>query len=80
MSYLEEYTWRTLNTRGLLHQRNLEILRNYIKTTPEDDLIYAINRINRIEQLKTMWEAGLKIRIQQAVLRRVEEIKARRGA
>ena len=79
MSFLEEYTWRTLQTRGLMHQRNLAILRNYIGTTPENDLIYAIDRINRIDQLKTLWEAGLKVRLQQAVLRRYEELIRRRG-
>ena len=79
MSFLEQYTWRTLNTRGLMHQRNLEILRNYLKTTPEDDLTYAIARINRIDMLKTLWEAGLKVRLQQAVLKRFEELTGRRS-
>jgi len=78
MSFLEEYTWRTFQSKGLMHQRNLEILRNYLKTTPEDDVIYAIDRINRIEQLKTLWEAGLNKPIQEATLRRYTELTERR--
>ena len=61
-----------------MRQRNLDILRNYLKTTSEDDLTYAIARINRIEQLKILWEAGLKKRLQQAVLKRYEELTGRR--
>ena len=78
MSYLEEYTWRILQTQGLLRQRNLAILRNYIGTTPEDQLIFAINRINMQEQLKILWEAGLHLPLQDAVLRRQQELIARR--
>ena len=79
MSFLEQYSWRTLQTRGLMHQRNLEVLRNYLGTAREEDLIRAIGQINRIDQLKTLWEAGLKKRLQAAATRRYEELIRRRG-
>lgn len=79
MSYLEEFAKRTRNTRGLLHQRNLGVLRNYLGTTPEDQLIEAIEKFTDIELLKTLWEAGLKLRLQEPVLRRYTELSTRRA-
>lgn len=78
MTFLEEYTWRTLQSKGLMHVRNLSILRHYIRTSAEKDIIFAINRITKIEQLKTLWEAGLSKTLQEAVLRRYEELTGRR--
>ena len=75
---LERYTWQTLQSKGLLHQRYLAILRNYLKTTPIADLEFAIRRITKIEELKTLWEAGLSAELQKIVLRRYEELTGRR--
>ena len=75
MSNLELYTWECFDSAGLDHERKLQRLRNYIKQTPENELTFAIMRINRIEQLKALWEAGLNKTLQQAVLARFEQLQ-----
>lgn len=78
MSALERYAKRTYETRGLLHQRNLAVLRNYLGTTPEDDLRKEVYELTDLNLLKTLWEAGLKPRQQLWVLNRYEQIVGRR--
>ena len=78
MSMLRYYTTRAAETKGLQHQATIANLRNYIKTTPTDQLLDAIAHISRLEQLKALWEAGLTADLQKAVLRRYEELAQRR--
>ena len=78
MSRLGYYTNRVRETRGLEHQLTLNNLRRYIRTTPKSELLSAIDMMSKPEHLKTLWEAGLTSDLQQAVLRRVEEITGRR--
>jgi len=75
---LRYYTTRATETKGLQHQAVIANLRNYIKTTPTDQLLDAITHINKLEQLKALWEAGLTADLQKAVLRRYEELAQRR--
>lgn len=78
MSMLEYYTHQVATTKGLTHQAYLRTLRSYLNYTPLKDLLFAITRINKIEQLKALWEAGLTSPLQEAVLRRHEELTTRR--
>lgn len=78
MSLLERYAKRTYETRGLLHQRNLYILRNYLNTSSEDDIYNEIWEINDVALLRTLWEAGLKKRLQERVLQRYTHLTGRR--
>lgn len=79
MSMLEYYTHRVTITKGLTHQAALRTLRSYLKYTPIKQLLFYVRRINKIEQLKALWEAGLTIDLQEAVLRRHEELTTRRS-
>jgi len=78
MSMLRWYAVRTYTKRGLQHQIALRDLRNYIKTTPTKELISHIQRMTDLNALRTLWEAGLTTDLQQAVLRRYEELQTRR--
>lgn len=78
MSMLVYYMRRVADTRGLEHQLNLATLRNYLKTTPIDQLIDHIRDIGDTRYLRTLWEAGLTSELQGAVLRRYEELTERR--
>lgn len=75
MSYLEKYTWEVYDSSGLDHQSKLARLRAYLKDTPENQIIFALNRLNRIEQLKALWEAGLNDTLQEAVLGRFKQLQ-----
>ena len=78
MTLLERYVWNTMNAKGIQHKVMLEGLRSYLKTVDLADFEFAINRINRIDQFKTMWEAGLTMSQQRIVMRRYEELGIRR--
>lgn len=71
---LQEYIDRLQESRGLLFQRNLEALRNYINTTPEDTIIDEIYRIQTIDNIRTLWAAGLKTDLQHHSLNRYEQL------
>lgn len=72
------YTRRVADTKGLERQANLSNLRNYIKTTNNDWLIDAIDNIGRTDLLRILWEAGLNKDLQEAVLRKQQELTERR--
>ena len=73
------YAQQVYEKKGLQHTMMLFNLREYIKQTPDEELIKQIKETYRPEQLKAMWEAGLNLTLQQAVLARLEELEARRG-
>lgn len=79
MSLLERYARTVRDSQGLQHQSALEGLRNYIKTTPDKELIDTIETITEEPLLRTLWEAGLKEPVRSAVLARSEELQRRRG-
>lgn len=72
---LERLAKSVSETYGLLHQMRLSFLRDYIKTTPEEELIKQITEIKEVALLRTLWEAGLTSGLQQAVLERLDKIK-----
>ena len=78
MSLLEEYARKAWTTYGLQHQSWIRKLRNYIKTTPAEQLIEEINRITDINLFRMLWEAGLPSELQEAALRRYDELRLRR--
>lgn len=78
MSMLRYYCNRAVSTRGLEHKSTIANLRNYIKTTPTPELLDSIAHIHEIDYLKALWEAGLTIELQTAVLRRIDELITRR--
>jgi len=73
MSLLEYYARKAAETRGLLHLMNISELRLYLRQTPIEELIEAIEKIEDANLLRTLWEAGLNRFLQQAVLKRMEE-------
>lgn len=78
LNRLAYYANYVATTTGFRHQSALTALRNYIKITPERELLMGIKETHRSEQLRAMWEAGLNSTLQQAVLAREEELQARR--
>jgi len=74
MSLLEYYARKAAETRGLLHLSNLSELRTYLKTTKIEELTEAIEKIEDPRLLRTLWEAGLNRFLQEAVLKRMEEL------
>lgn len=56
----------------------LRELRSYLKTTPEEKLIGEIQDIIEAPLLRALWEAGLSLALQGAVLEQLEKI-AKRG-
>ena len=72
------YTNQVNETKGLERQANLANLRNYIKTTPERQLIENIDMMGKPIFLRILWEAGLHKDLQTAVLRKQTELTERR--
>uniref|UniRef100_A0A6H2A3G2 Uncharacterized protein n=1 Tax=viral metagenome TaxID=1070528 RepID=A0A6H2A3G2_9ZZZZ len=71
---LERMTRSVAESYGLVHQLNLRALRSYIKVTQEEDLINQINEIKEVVLLRTLWEAGLRQGLQDAVLDRMAKL------
>lgn len=78
LNQLAYYAQRVAETHGLPHVMMLNNLRDYIKQTPDEELVKEIKETHKHEQLRAMWEAGLNSTLQQAVLARLEELEARR--
>lgn len=71
---LKRYVKSTSETFGLLHQLKLRALRNYIKTTSEEQLEKELRDIEDTKLLRTLWEAGLSARLQEVVLEQLKKI------
>ena len=78
MSILNDLTYQAVTTKGLEHKMAIQGLRSYIKTRTNREMLGDIRNISRQDQLKALWEAGLNTELQQAVLRRLEELATRR--
>lgn len=74
MSMLGYYIRRAEETKGIQHQSTIAALRQYIRTTPKSEVLEAIALIDRRASLKILWEAGLDTELQQAVLKRYQEL------
>jgi hypothetical protein len=75
MSALEELCRRVHHSRGMFHKLALEALRDFLNTTPEERLIEMISTFSSKVLLRHLWEAGLTRPLQEAVLKRYEELK-----
>ena len=71
---LERLARGVADSYGMLHQLNLRALRDYIKTTPEEELVNQVVEIKEVVLLRTLWEAGLSSGLQGAVLEKLKEI------
>ena len=71
---LERLAREVTESYGLLHQAYLRALRNYIKTTSEEELVKQVIEIKEVALLRTLWEAGLSSRLQEVVLERLEKL------
>jgi len=78
MSLLNDMTRVAAETKGLEHKMHIQSLRDYIKSRTTREMLGDIRYIYRQDQLRVLWEAGLNLELQQAVLRRLEELAARR--
>jgi len=79
MSMLRTYIDDVMKDRGLSRQARLANLREYLKVVPIGQLEIAISDLTDVKQLRILWEAGLKPPLNDEVLRRHEELTARRG-
>lgn len=77
MSELERYTKRVYGNIGLLRQRNLAVLRNYLRTSTEETIKRQVIAIMDINLLKILWEAGIKAELQEIVLRQYDLLRER---
>lgn len=71
---LERMAKSVAESFGLLHQLNLRALRDYIKTTSEEELERQVMVIKEPALLRALWEAGLSSGLQGAVLERLKKI------
>ena len=69
---LRQLSIRVLETRGLVRQSNLRVLRQYLKSQPSERLLKEVNDCETPRQLRTLWEAGLSDELQEAVTKRLE--------
>jgi len=75
MSSLFNLCKQVIETKGILHKATIETLRNYLKVTPEEELLKAIFDFWRPDLMRALWEAGLSQTLQLAVIKRLEELK-----
>ena len=78
MSQLGYYAKRCKETKGLEHEACIMTLRRYIRETPKRDILSAVDMISDPELIRSLWEAGLDTEMQEAVLKRLEELTERR--
>jgi len=78
MSVLNDLTYQAATTKGLQHVMMIQALRDYVKSRTTRQMLGDIRNINRQDQLRVLWETGLNTELQQAVLRRLEELATRR--
>lgn len=78
MTQVQYYARRVAKSRGWEHSACLRTLRDYLRHTPPADFASAVEYIVEDALLKALWEAGLNSDMQNVVLRRLEELKARR--
>ncbi len=77
LNKLAYYANYVATTKGFRHHSALIALRNYIRVTPEDELLRDIKETHRLVQLRALWEAGINATLQAAATARAEEIAAR---
>ena len=75
MSQLEYFARRVRETKGMEHGMALQALRGYLRETPKQELLSAITQFSAPEHLRSLWEAGLDLELQDATLKRYEEIR-----
>jgi len=71
---LKRLAKRVADATGLEHTRNLIVLRQYIKSTPESSLLEQVEKFDSVRLLRILWEAGLSSNMQQAVISQIEDI------
>jgi len=74
MSSLIDICDSVAKSKGILHKAAIRTLRDYIKATPEEELTRVIISMNKPEHLRALWEAGLSIGLQHAVINRLETL------
>lgn len=78
MSALPIYLKQLKERKRLRRQYVLQNLRSYLREMSDEDLTAAIQRLTDINDLKLLWEAGLRAPLQRAVSVRIEELTRRR--
>jgi len=71
---LERLARKAREATGLEHKIQIDVLRHYLKTTSQDELIREVEKITDAELLRTLWEAGLSRILQEAVLEQLREL------
>jgi len=75
MSSLIDLCDNVVKQKGILHKASIETLRNYIRQTPEEELLRVIFSMNKPQHLRAIWESGVSRTLQLAMIKRLEEIK-----
>ena len=78
MAHVGYHARRVAVTKGLEHIASLRALRTELEYTQLADFASAVEYIAEEPLLRALWEAGLNDDRQKVVLRRLEELKARR--
>jgi len=79
MSYLEDFIKNCIDTRGLEHKSAIQALRWYIRISKEEEILEAINKIENMEYLRILMEAGLRKPYLEAVVKRYDYLKMKAG-
>lgn len=74
MATVNEYAEGVYRSVGLVHVTLLAALRLHLKVIPTDQLVKEIKAIKNPDYLRSLWEAGLRQPLQDAVLARLEEL------
>ena len=77
MEVLEYLAESVRSTVGLKHEVALHQLRDYLKTTNEDEVLRQINNFTKYENLRAILEAGARTRIREAVTGRAAMLMRR---
>ena len=67
MSALEIYLRGAAGVPGMWHKGKVRDVRNYIESTPRNEIIAAIKTIKDQSLLRILWEVGLDTELQQVV-------------
>lgn len=74
MSALEAYLKGAAEAKGLWHKGRIVDARNYINSTPRNEIIAAIKTIRDQALLRILWEVGLDTELQRVVQYQSERI------
>ncbi len=64
------YLKEAKNTKGMWHKQVISRMQDYMRDTPEPELISAINTLQDATLIPFLWEAGLSQKLQDVANKR----------